>query len=377
MGSWRFREIGSSRRRPVISVGRRRSLYRIDSPWLERTARDATEAGAVCCLTIDLVRSYLSDNAGIIGLHSAACEIGGCLVVFPSTVRAGKSTLVARLASEGHRIYADDFLPLVGRRMQARALGIAPRIRLPLPKSASRRFRAFIDAHAALRDQRYLFLDLPPALLAPHECTAEVGAVVLLDRSAARSAELAQLTRASGLQQLLLQNIAATPDSDVVAKLHRLVERVPCFRLTYSDLDTATRLLTAQFAPVSSRRTRASPEYRPPATRAAAARRRNPAPRATRQAQAEAGPRFVHSAGVREHSLDGELFLTGRGKEGVFRLNPVASALWKLTEQPVTQRAVVETLRMLFPGPERRRIADDVRMLFGRLRRAGLIRTAK
>ena len=62
------------------------------------------------------------------------------------------------------------------------ALGIAPRLRLPLPAAASSAFHAFVEVHRGLSDHESLYLALPPALLAPYGTTAPIGAVVLLDR---------------------------------------------------------------------------------------------------------------------------------------------------------------------------------------------------
>ena len=92
--------------------------------------------------------------------------MGGGLIVFPSTYRAGKSTLIAALAASGVRTHADDLMPLT--QGEGVALGINPRLRRPLPANAPDRLLMFVARHAGPRDRRYQYLDLPAPLLSPH-----------------------------------------------------------------------------------------------------------------------------------------------------------------------------------------------------------------
>ena len=379
MGSWRFRRVEMSSADPVISVRRVEHGYRIDSPWLEEPAEDDTEVGAACCLAIDLVQAYVEHDPSLLCLHCAAVAIDGRLVVFPNTVRAGKSTLVARLASKGHRIYADDLLPIVAED-KGLALGLAPRLRRPLPSNIGTELYAFIDAHGGPQDNRYLYLSLTAAMLAPYGSTAPMGAFVLLDRRPSVRAQLVPVARGIGLRQLIAQNFAQGGASiSSVERLAALVERLPCATLVYSDLDEASALLQDRFSGCSFRpeSTRARSQSMPPVTgepekhepestnvyRCGAARSR--------------GRRVRQTPGVYLKRVDGDLFLIRHEQDGVFHLNPIAAALWCLLEHPATIEEAIGVVCDAFPEADPRQINRDVRKLFDRLHRAGLIRSCR
>src|SRR5206468_7113792 len=126
----------------------------------------------------------------------------------PNTEEAGKSTLAVKLASYGFRIFADDVLPICETARKAMSLGIAPRLRLPLPSTADSMFREFVKAYRGPHDNEFAYLVLPPNLLAPYGTTAPIGGFVLLDRRISASTQLAPVPRGRGLEQLIVQNFA-------------------------------------------------------------------------------------------------------------------------------------------------------------------------
>ena len=149
------------------------------------------------------------------------------------------------------RLFADDALPLSADDARGLALGIAPRLRLPLLATASRAFHAFVEAHRGPSDRESVYLTLSPPLLAPHGTTAAIGAIVLLDRHEATDARLDPAPRGYGLQRLIVQNFARGGTAvAAIDTLHGLMTRVPCFALTYSDADDATALLLDRFVAI-------------------------------------------------------------------------------------------------------------------------------
>ncbi|EHK53331.1 hypothetical protein [Allomesorhizobium alhagi] len=116
-------------------------------------------------------------------------EFAERLVVFPSTNRAGKSTLIARLAAEGVAVHADDLLPLTPDD-EGMSLGISPRLRLPLPETAGATLTRFVMENQGAADGRYKYLELAAPLLAPFGESCPIGAFVLLERQIHRAAEL-------------------------------------------------------------------------------------------------------------------------------------------------------------------------------------------
>lgn len=380
MGSWRFRPVETNSAAPVISVRRINRRYRIDSPWLEEPAEDDTEVGAVCCLAIDLVQAYVEHDPSLLCLHCAAVAIDGRLVVFPSTVRAGKSMLVARLASKGHRIYADDVLPIAAPEEKGLALGLAPRLRRPLPSSIGTELRAFVDAHRGPEDNRYLYLSLTAAMLAQHGSTAPIGAFVLLDRRPSVRAQLVPIARGSGLQQLIAQNFAQGGASiGSVERLAALVECLPCVTLVYSDLDEASALLQDRFSGWNFRSESARARSQSVPADASEPEQHEPESNDVRGygADKSCARRVRQAPGVYLKRVDGDLFLIRHEQDGVFHLNPIAAALWCLLEHPATIEEAVSVLHDAFPEADPRQIKRDVRSLFDRLHRARLIRNCR
>jgi hypothetical protein len=341
----------------------------IDSLWLEETAYDTTAVGAACCLSIDLVRAFVDEDPSLLCLHCAAIEIAGKLIVFPNSVRAGKSTLVARLASLGLRVFADDALPIGGPREYGMALGIAPRLRWPLPRETSEDFCAFVAKSGGPRDRRYRYLALAPELLAPHGLRAPIGAIVMLDRRRTGDAALLPVARGACLQQLLEQNFAS--GAEPVATLDRLrtlLDHAGCFSLTYSDVEVAARVIRDRFhdmpgAPRRPGRPRAKADI------GSASPGRTASPARSRS------PRYQHAPGVHLREVDSDLFLVRAERGGVFRLSPVAAAIWRLLERPTCSADVAHVLCSVFPEQDSQRIGVDVRRTFRELRRADLICT--
>ena len=368
-GTWDFQAIETSATAPEISVRHSAGRYAIDSPWLEETAQDTTEVGAACCLSIDLVRSFIEADLSLLCLHCAAIEVDGRLIVFPTTVRSGKSTLCVRLAAEGLRVFADDMLPIdaEGRGL---ALGIAPRLRIPLFDAVKPNMRAFIDAHAGPRDRRYLYLSLPATYLAAHGETAPIGAFVFLDRQSAGAAALTRIGRDEGLAGLLRQNIAETRSAvDNLDRLIALMQQIPVFTLRYADLDEAVHALLDGVSFDCLARSSMSPPER--TTMGEGGSRALAEPLARRRR----GKAYIQADGVTLRDLNGALFLVSDGDTATFHLNPVAAGLWRLLEEPVTVAEAAAVLRAAFPDADSDALGRDARRTFDALRRSALIRS--
>ncbi|MEX0815206.1 MAG: PqqD family protein [Dongiaceae bacterium] len=349
---------------PLITIRRAGGRYRVESPWLAAPVAYADPVDAVCALIVDLVRAYVADDPSLLCLHCGAAEFAGRLVIFPSRYRAGKSTLMARLAAAGSRVFADDVLPIAAPDNAGRALGIAPRLRLPLPAGAGQDFRDFVAAHRGPGNRRYLYLDLPPETLVRYGATAPIGGFVLLDRRTAGPAELTAAPRGQGLQRAILHNFAHGAALETVDRLAALVAGGHCFTLRYSDLDAAAELLRATFA--------AWPP-RPPAARGDAAAPPAAAPRPRAAAPVAAGQRFVRRPDVAVRELDHELFLVGADNRSIYHLNPIAAALWRLLDEPMPVEEAIGVLCEAFPEIDAARIEGDVNVLFADLTERGLL----
>lgn len=372
---WPFAET-SSDDEPIARVRASGAGYDVMSSWNDdATFIEATAVSAACSIVVDVITSYIEANPSRLCLHCGAVLIGGRLVVFPSRSRAGKSTLIARLAAAGCLVYGDDVLPLDATDSRGMALGLALRPRIPLPPSASPAFRQFIDSHAGVADDRYLYLNLGGGL-APRGASAPLGAVILLDRRETGPASLVPASRAATLKALIQQNFArAEPAGALLDRLHRLVGRVPHMALRYSDLDEAAELIRQDFAdwpPKLERRfLRSGSDHGP--EQDAGAIEANAEAAWLERASRPADQAWRCNQAVKLHLVDSEAFLTGPDDAAIHHLNAIGTGLWNLLAEGIDHHEAVVVLHGAFPDIDRNVIARDVAALLSALVAAGFI----
>lgn len=322
---------------------------------------------------VDAVSAYIDDNPVRFCFHCAAAMFAGRLVMFPSRSHAGKSTLIGRLAASGHVVFCDDILPVSEDRGGGIALGIAPRLRLPLPQAASIRFRQFVSSHTAASDGRYLYLGLPDGGLAPHGRTAPLGAVVLLDRRPDGPAVLGLASRSSILQSLIMQNFARhAPAGDLLDQLHGVMDTLPRLVLRYSDLEEATALLEETFATWPPRLDALASSAPLDVADPAMAPEEDFPPLDAERRYAP-GMSFLQNPNVSLRAVEGELFLADEEGTSIHRLNTVGAGLWNLLAEPVTQQEAIGVLCGAFPDADRAAVVENVRRIFAALSGARFI----
>ncbi len=334
----------------------------------------ATAVGAASSLMVSLAEAYVAENSDRLCFHSGAALFAGRLVVFPGRSRTGKSTLIARLAAGGHTIFGDDILPLNDTE-EGYALGVAPRLRLPLPASASPMFRAFVAAHAGAADDRYHYLALPEGRLARRGATAPLGAIVLLDRHPAGPATFHEAPRSLALKLLARQNVSSTDDArPLLSRMHAIVRRLPCYVLRYSDLEDAVDVLETAF-PSWPARGALSPLADPAALSDRLLERDGADDEKGTEALAHGyrpGMALVRNPAITLHSMEGEAFLAGAdATASIHHLNLVGAGIWNLLAEPTGESDAAQALAVAFPDVDPRIIADDVAALFGDLYRSG------
>ncbi len=361
---WRCREISASTETPPsITIRRTSKGYELESLWRKSTVAYRDEVNTVCSFIVDLIKAYIAADPTLLCLHSAAAEFAGRLVVFPSRYRAGKSVLSAHLAAAGVRVYADDVLPIDERANHGVALGILPRLRLPLPDGVDAAFRDFVRRRSGLRNQRYAYLDLDAESLAPLGEEAPIGAFVLLRREAGARPELAPVSKSEILKRVILRNFADEVRAvDILDRLHDVVGDARCFRLCYDAAAEAAELLKQSFKRWPSRRRPAKRARPTPST----ASPRAPNDEATKE-------HFRRNPGIVENCVDDELFLVNPAGEAIYHLNAVGAALWRLLAEPIRLDEAVDVLRRAFPGVPQAQIARDVGTVLADLAKRGLI----
>jgi hypothetical protein len=246
------------------------------------------------------------------------------------------------------------------------SLGIAPRLRLPLPPSASPGVRDFLDGHVAATNRNYLYLRLPPETRPAFGRSAPIGAIVLLDRRDGAPASLQPASRGDGLETLVLQRLWDGIDAaDTLRRLRSLIERTPCFRLVYSDLDEACATLRERFDEWSETG---------PATRTELPVEPGESERPFFPTGDE--PKFSRCAGIFAQRIDDSVFLASSESGTIYRLGDLSLGIWNLLAQPTAVSEAVAILHKVFPDVDRSRIDADVRAFLAELADLGLIQRA-
>ena len=246
---WEMREIGDGgANEPAVTICKTDGRYSRTSRWLSEPRSFADPTDAVCDFLIDLIKAYIAENEHLLCLHCAAARFDDGLVIFPSTYRAGKSMLTAHLAAAGTHLFTDDVLPIESTTSHAWAPGILPRLRLPLPDDISPGFRQFVDRHYGFHSDRYLYLDLDEAALAPLGETAPIRGVVLLDREENASIDMSPVGTDEVLKRAILRNFAHNLSGlETLDRLHAIVDEAKCFSLRYDAGEDAVAALLGAF----------------------------------------------------------------------------------------------------------------------------------
>lgn len=370
---WPFRRVETDME-PAARITKSGSSLLVHYP--DEEPLPVSAVGAACSLMVSLAEALVAENSDRLCFHGGAALFGERLAIFPGRSHAGKSTMIARLAAAGHTVFGDDILPL-DEAGNGLALGVAPRLRLPLPACASAAFRDFVAGHAGAADGRYHYLALPEGRLARRGAMAPLGAIVLLDRKPAGPATIHAAPRRLALKLLARQSVLGAADTrPLLAEMHTIVQRLPCLALSYAGLDDAAALLATTFAhwPMTLKLT-------PIADEASLTRRLLERDDADDHDEPESRfqsyrpgmrLRLLRNPAVTLHVVDGEAFLAGSGETAaIHHLNPIGAGIWNLLAHPTDEDEAAYALAIAFPDIEPRIIARDVAMLFADLRASG------
>lgn len=336
-----------------------------ECPLDDRPDRWFDPVNAACDAISALALALPAERPELICLHAAGVAMAGRLVVFPNIRRAGKSTLSAALAKAGLAVFSDDVVPVSfpGGDAQGLAMGIAPRLRLPLPDALDAAFRDWADQSAGPSNRQYRYLRLAGQPI--HGDSLPIGAFVILDRQASSGpARLEPMPPDAAMDALLHQNFTRDRHSaDILRLMAAVLAARPVHRLTYSDLPGAVACLTAAFAdwpdPMSA-------GGRAPALRQAT---EPPAPSKAADPALPVGQR-PGSLGV---TIGQTLYLADAEGRAIHRMDPLAAAIWGLIEEPMCAGDLAALLSDAFPNAGLARISDDVQRLLEQLRLFGLV----
>lgn len=340
--------------------------YHLECAWLARSRRFVHPVDAACALIAEVAQAMLVEDPALLCLHCAAVEIGDRLVILPSDYGAGKSLLAACLASRGHRVFADDLLPLVARDGGdlGRATGFAPRLRLPFPDRLRRDTLAFFDAHRGPASERYRYLELGAKHLAPFGTEAAIRDFILLERDGEPEPRLIEAGVGEILRHVVTRNFARDlPASTILRRLHRLVARAGRFRLCYKNTEDAVKLLVD-----------ASSNWSHPVSSAALGESVPCCDGARPPPEIAVPPgSYLRHPGVSAFEIEGETFLIDPHDRSIHHLNPMANALWRLFAEPTSLTQAAAIVHAAFPDLSSAQCEADLKRLTQRLRRNGLV----
>ena len=246
---WEIKRLDQSAvQAPVITIQKTGEGFQRQSRWLSKPKIFRNPIDTVCDFIVDLIHAYIADNEGLLCLHCAAVKFSHGLVVFPNTYRAGKSILSLKLVSCGGQLFTDDVLPITSQDNFGMALGILPRLRLPLPEASGRAFSNFAFEHAGPKSDRYLYVKLSKREQAVLGTKVPIRGITFLQRDTASKPALMKVKKSTVVKDVILRNFARqNPALEIVERLYSIAEKADCYTLRYASLDQAVELLDDAF----------------------------------------------------------------------------------------------------------------------------------
>jgi hypothetical protein len=339
---------------PLSCVVPGRDGYDLSSIYLDSPMRDLPAASTACGILADLGEAFFDQRPGCLCLHCGAISINGRLIALTGQKRAGKSTLVSRLTAEPDiQVWCDDMLPILDDGL-AFGLGIAPRLRLPLPPTASARFRDHVAAWIGPHDDRYGYVCAPT--VAPHGTRALLLALIALDRRTDGPARLHRLSPDAAVHHLLSQNMADLQAPEAAFdRMNAMADQMICLQLVYSDLEDAVALLRRAFGGDELLDpTLALGDELPIPTRASA-----------QAPSVDPARRWQRANDVALRRRGASSFLWRPGAPMIWQLNPVAGAVWTLLEIPGSAEEIAATLSEVYLEVSPAQLTGDVAALLG------------
>lgn len=252
---WDIDEIPFDENEPAyLTFKQENGLYFWNAPWIADDNRSIdptsdTVMDAVCNFHYEFIDWFVDRHPELFCLHTASVKIGNSAILFPCVQKAGKSTLSMQLVQRGHRLLGDDVVCLSEDGRLARALGLAPRLRLPLPERVlSADVIDFINQRRGLTDEYWQYVNLGIGEISPLNETHEIGGIIVLERGNDIAATLEEIPKSLALKALIDQNFGRMKDPNgIFDSLKALALRVPCKALKYSRPEDAAILLEHHF----------------------------------------------------------------------------------------------------------------------------------
>ncbi|MBT8414888.1 MAG: PqqD family protein [Boseongicola sp.] len=368
--NWSYRRVSVSPKKSpffTLSSTHRPDRYNCEDHIGETEPRRLDQVNAICDLVSALPRALTDADDTLICLHAAAVAINGRLVVFPSTRRSGKSTLAAALAYAGHTVFSDDVLPIYfdrNRNAFGVAMGVLPRLRLPLPGHFNEDFLKWTKSAASVENKQYRYLSLEGQPKFGE--TLPIDGIAILDRQEDQvQARLDEVNADAAMDVLLYQNFTRDRHSaDVLQSISGFLSRKPTFRLRFSDLADAVGCLEKAFDAHPRILPRVAKKKAKPFRKANLTSPINPAD--------VSGVRVQKRKGTFEKMIGPTLYLADADGRAIHRIDALSTAIWEMLAEPVLASDLEQALAEVFPDVPQKRISGDVAVLLKKLTKVGL-----
>lgn len=336
-----------------------------------------TPAEMLCDLGISLAETFVASSPGLQCLHSSAVSFSAGseekLAVFPNVNRAGKSLLAACLMMQGARLFADDLLG-VTEEGEGVSFGLPPRLRLPLPSSASR-LAGVLEKMPGLGDLRYHFLYAEKYIALFGE-KMPIGAVVLPRWSTGREGvRLKRISASDGLQCLAYQFQMREGQAGAVFELaRRLCGSLPLWMLEYGSPEEAADFLMQEAGRLFSAAGEGEGVVQAVGFLTEEDRlscsRHGPGRRAF---QSDRNLRWLRAPGMRVHEAGSFAYLIPKEQDSIFGVDGIGLAVVALLSEPLSISEAAGLLADVYPQTGRERLESDMSLFFRSLCGQGLI----
>ena len=372
---WPFAVRTGGEGRPYFHVREKRRGFEIRSE--DGTSSFDTSAEMLCDLGIDLAEAVVRHHSAMQCLHCSAVALRSegreRLVVFPNINRAGKSLLAASFLRHKARLFADDLLA-VTEEGEGMAFGLPPRLRLPLPPTASL-LSAELEVVSGHGDGRYHFLYAGEAVAAFGE-KHPIGAIVLprrLSEGQKHGPELRRLSPVSALQCMAYQFQIREGQAVAIFELARhLCERIPLWVLDYDSPEEAAELMVREATRVfSAPAADEVGEMLPKGYLTESDRLSMPA--RGRAFPSERNLRWLRAPGTHIHESGTFAYLIPKGQNSIFGVDGIGLAVFALLADPLSIAEAAGLLAEVFPQTGIERLESDLLAFFRLLLEQGLI----
>lgn len=312
---------------------------------------------AVCELVAATSWEQIRANPAQLCIHCAAVEFRGRLVLFPNRRRTGKSQLASILAHRDHRVFTDDFLPVIVSEtghIEGVANGILPRVRMPQPADMSEEFSTWVRDNPGPSNPQYKYLQTDQ--IAARSTRLRIGAIVLLDREQSARTRLAPVDTATALNQLVVQNFARDTHAARILRIaHDIAQSADLYELRYGNAELAADVLEATFTSWREGAPNVFSDLSASNSHAELTSMDQP------ELQLDSAAAYVQAPGTTAIEVGDLTYLADIHGLGVTLMNQTSGAIWRLLTGPMTLSGVTQMLVEAFPSVSSDQIGLDCR----------------